>query len=131
MGMKVSVDDFGTGYSSLNYLKRFPLDSLKIDRSFITDLIEDRDDAAICSAIIAIARELGLTVVAEGVEREDQVEFLCRHGCDQIQGYLYSRPLPVDQLETFLTEVPDYAEMVASTIVGRRNLIRLSDMTST
>jgi len=101
-GIRLSIDDFGTGYSSLSYLKQFPLDSLKIDRSFIRDLHEDSDDAAICAAILAMARELGLSVVAEGVELDHQVQFLRRHGCDQIQGFLYSKPLPLDQLEEFL-----------------------------
>ena len=98
-GLRISVDDFGTGYSSLNYLKQFPLDSLKIDRSFVRDLHRDRDDAAICAAILAMAKELDLRVVAEGVEIEEQLDFLRRHECDHVQGYLFSKPLSATQFE--------------------------------
>ena len=98
-GLRISVDDFGTGYSSLNYLKQFPLDSLKIDRSFVQELHQNRDDAAICAAILAMAKELGLSVVAEGVELEEQLEFLRRHNCDQVQGFLFSQPLAPDLCE--------------------------------
>jgi EAL domain-containing protein (putative c-di-GMP-specific phosphodiesterase class I) len=92
-GVGVSVDDFGTGYSSLSYLKRFPIDELKIDRSFVQDLHRDADDAAICAAVLAMARQLDLKVVAEGVEIEEQLEFLRRHNCEQVQGYLFSKPI--------------------------------------
>jgi diguanylate cyclase (GGDEF)-like protein/PAS domain S-box-containing protein len=115
-GIRLSIDDFGTGYSSLSYLRQFPLDSLKIDRSFIKDLNEDRDDAAICAAILAMARELNLTVVAEGVEQDDQVEFLRKHGCDQIQGFLYSKPLPLDQLEEFLATRLEYTQALGKAL---------------
>lgn len=101
-GLRISVDDFGTGYSSLAYLTQFPLNSLKIDRSFVQGLQENQDDAAICAAILAMARELGLKVVAEGVEYEEQLEFLRQQGCDEIQGFLYSKPLPPDQLVELL-----------------------------
>jgi diguanylate cyclase (GGDEF)-like protein len=101
-GLRLSVDDFGTGYSCLAYLKKFPLNSLKIDRSFVQGLHENRDDAAICASILAMAKELGLKVIAEGVEVEAQLEFLREHGCDEFQGYLYSKPLPIDQLEDLL-----------------------------
>ena len=95
MGIKLSVDDFGTGYSSLSYLKSFPLDSLKIDRSFIKDLPESEDDAAIVNAILALAQTLNLSTVAEGVETQAQREFLENSTCSSIQGYLFSKPMPV------------------------------------
>jgi EAL domain-containing protein (putative c-di-GMP-specific phosphodiesterase class I) len=101
-GVILSIDDFGTGYSSLGYLKQFPVDTLKIDRSFVKDLHSSNDDAAICSAIIAMARELRLKVVAEGVEVQEQLDFLRLHGCDQIQGFLISKPVPLNDLDRLL-----------------------------
>lgn len=94
MGVRLALDDFGTGYSSLSYLKRFPFDTLKIDRSFIQDICFDTESATIVKAIIAMCRSLNLRVVAEGVENDHQLSYLRRHGCDEIQGYFYSKPLP-------------------------------------
>jgi diguanylate cyclase (GGDEF)-like protein/PAS domain S-box-containing protein len=96
IGISISIDDFGTGYSSLSYLKRFPIDSVKIDRSFIRDLPLDGDDAAITQAIIAMAHGLKLKVIAEGTETGEQLSFLRAHGCDEMQGYCFSKPLPED-----------------------------------
>ncbi len=107
MGIRLSIDDFGTGYSSLNYLKRFPLDSVKIDRAFIQDLPGNADDAAITRAIIAMAHSLRLRVIAEGVETEEQLRFLRELGCDEMQGYLFSKPLPEDEFVRLLQGVVD------------------------
>jgi diguanylate cyclase (GGDEF)-like protein len=104
MGVRVSIDDFGTGYSSLSYLKQFPIDTLKIDRSFVRDLSAVTSDAAIAEAVIALAHSLKLVVVAEGVETREQLAILKRHGCDRMQGYLFSPPVPADQFEKLIKE---------------------------
>ncbi len=97
LGTSVSIDDFGTGYSSLSYLKRLPLSKLKIDQSFIHDLMENEDGAIIVNAIISLAHNLGFRVIAEGVEEKEQLEYLREHDCDVVQGYFYSRPIPADE----------------------------------
>ncbi|HEX6641576.1 MAG TPA: EAL domain-containing protein, partial [Thermoanaerobaculia bacterium] len=100
MGIRISIDDFGTGYSSLSYLKRFPIDTVKIDQDFVRDLTSD--DAAIISAVISMARALNLRVIAEGVETEEQLAFLRREQCAEMQGFLYSQPLTVADFEKAL-----------------------------
>lgn len=102
MGLRVAIDDFGSGYSSLNYLKRFPIDKLKIDGSFVQDLPENGDSAAIVLAVISLGHSLGLRVIAEGVERKSQAAFLRAHGCDEIQGYYYGAPMPAPEFTELL-----------------------------
>jgi diguanylate cyclase (GGDEF)-like protein len=104
MGIRLSIDDFGTGYSSLSHLKKLPISKLKIDRSFVEDLPHNQDSAVIAKSIIALAHSLNLTVIAEGVETIEQKEFLLKNGCENIQGYLYSKPIPEHELEIFLKE---------------------------
>ena len=101
-GFRIAIDDFGTGYSSLSYLRRFRIDTLKIDQSFVRDVIDDPDDAAITSAIIAMAHSLKLDIVAEGVENNQQLEFLMERNCQLVQGYFFSRPLPADEIQGLL-----------------------------
>jgi EAL domain-containing protein (putative c-di-GMP-specific phosphodiesterase class I) len=100
--MRVALDDFGTGYSSLAYLSRLPLDTLKIDRAFVNGMSEDSDDTRIVATIVALAHSLKLKVVAEGVETEEQAQLLRGLHCDEVQGFLFSRPLPVEGIEALL-----------------------------
>jgi diguanylate cyclase (GGDEF)-like protein len=118
LGVLLSIDDFGTGYSSLSYLRQFPIDILKIDRSFVEDLPDDPDAAAIVTTIVHMSRGLGLKLIAEGVETEAQLDFLGMLGCDQYQGYLYSRPLPAEEA-TALLESPAMSEKTALSGVAK------------
>ena len=106
LGVKLSINDFGTGYSSLSILKRFPLDTLKIDQSFIDGLPQDSDSAAITEAVLAMSRKLGFTVVAEGVEHEGQAHFLEQIGCDILQGYYFGKPMPTEHFVAWLGSEP-------------------------
>lgn len=115
-GVSLSIDDFGTGYSSLAYLKRLPLDTLKIDRSFIQDVPRCRQDMEIVQAIIVMAHTLHLQVITEGVETTEQYQFLAQQGCDYLQGYLLSRPVPLGELRPILGELNQRHEQALSSI---------------
>jgi EAL domain-containing protein (putative c-di-GMP-specific phosphodiesterase class I) len=115
LGIHISIDDFGTGYSSLAHLKRFSVNTLKIDKSFVRDLEVDSADAAITTAIIAMGNSLNLRVIAEGVETEGQLSFLSENNCDEVQGFLFSTPLPSEQVASFLQErlTPNPRKLIA------------------
>jgi EAL domain-containing protein (putative c-di-GMP-specific phosphodiesterase class I) len=104
LGVKLSIDDFGTGHSSLAHLKRWPIDKLKIDRTFVRDVPGDGDAAAITGAVVDLARNLGITVIAEGVDNYAQLQFLRERGCDEMQGYLIARPMPAAEMAAYLAE---------------------------
>ncbi len=112
MGFRLAIDDFGIGYSSLNYLRKFPLDVLKIDRSFVDEVTRDKDDTSITLAILSMAKMLGLTVIAEGVETQEQYNFLLTHGCDEVQGYLFSPPIPESALTKLLGQQLPFKQKV-------------------
>jgi EAL domain-containing protein (putative c-di-GMP-specific phosphodiesterase class I) len=101
-GFKISLDDFGTGYSSLSYIKNIPADFIKIDISFIRGMIENPKDSAIVNTVVVLASKLGMKTISEGVETEEQLEILKSFGCDMVQGYLFSRPVPEDEILRFL-----------------------------
>jgi EAL domain-containing protein (putative c-di-GMP-specific phosphodiesterase class I) len=101
-GVQVSIDDFGTGYSALSYLKKFDIDYLKIDQSFVRNMVEDSADQALCEAIVVMAHKLGLKVIAEGVETTEQRDLLLQIGCDFGQGYLFAKPMPGEEFESML-----------------------------
>ncbi|MEW7982433.1 MAG: EAL domain-containing protein [Candidatus Sedimenticola endophacoides] len=103
IGIRIALDDFGTGYSSLAYLKSLPITKLKIDQSFVSDLPDDAEDVAICRAVIALAESLGLEILAEGVERKEQVDFLLENGCEHFQGYYYAKPMSSREVEALLS----------------------------
>ena len=104
LGIAISIDDFGTGYSSLSYLKKFPIDALKIDRAFVQDIISEPSGVAMTAAIISLAHALGLYVVAEGVEEPEELAVLERHGCEFVQGYYFSHPLPAAEFEKLIPQ---------------------------
>ena len=112
VGIRFCVDDFGTGYSSLGYLKRFPIDTLKIDKSFVADVITKNDDATLVKTVIAMAHNLSLDVCAEGTETKEQLDFLGRNSCDRVQGYYYSRPVPPEEIEPFIVAALAEAQAV-------------------
>jgi EAL domain-containing protein (putative c-di-GMP-specific phosphodiesterase class I) len=108
-GIRLAIDDFGTGYSSMSLMKQFPIDTIKIDRSFVRDLPNDSEDQAIAQAIISMGKALGMTVIAEGVETMEQEAFLRSHACDEMQGFLFSKPLRAREMASLLRAEPQIA----------------------
>jgi len=111
LGVRLVFDDFGTGYASLSYLKKFPLDGLKVDRSFVLGLLGNPDDAAIVSSTIGLSKQLGLSVIAEGIEDRATADFLARMGCEEGQGYFFGRPMPASEFEAKFLAAPAAAEV--------------------
>jgi EAL domain-containing protein (putative c-di-GMP-specific phosphodiesterase class I) len=120
LGVKLSIDDFGTGYSSLSYLRRFPIDQLKIDRSFVNELAVNNDDAAIITAIASLARSLNLEVVAEGVETVEQARLLAAQGCHIMQGYFFGRPVPAEELTLLLAQGAEFNRRILESLATPR-----------
>jgi EAL domain-containing protein (putative c-di-GMP-specific phosphodiesterase class I) len=123
-GLRIAIDDFGTGYSSLAYLTRFPLSSLKIDRSFVADALEDEADATIVRTIVDMAHTLGFTVIAEGVETEPQAAFLRALGCEAAQGYLFAQPMPAKEFAAYIESARAGTSARAATTPSRRRPLR-------
>jgi EAL domain-containing protein (putative c-di-GMP-specific phosphodiesterase class I) len=111
-GIRLAIDDFGTGYSSLCYLKNLPISRIKIAQEFVRDIPEDQDDVAIVETIINMAHNLGLEVIAEGVETKEQLDFLTQRRCTEMQGYYFARPLPADQVAKFLSQKVSAVETI-------------------
>jgi EAL domain-containing protein (putative c-di-GMP-specific phosphodiesterase class I) len=121
LGIKIALDDFGTGYASLNYLRTFPFDKIKIDRTFVTELGHRADCRAIVSAVISLANNLGMCTLAEGVESEEQLAALRSEGCSMVQGWLFGKAMPADHYASLRTlEVAEVSEQVEANIVARR-----------
>jgi EAL domain-containing protein (putative c-di-GMP-specific phosphodiesterase class I) len=109
LNLQLSIDDFGTGYSSLSYLKRFPINKLKVDQSFVRNMTTDANDASITKSVILLGQSLNLSVIAEGVETAEQLALLKQYGCDEVQGYYFSRPVPQNELAQLLSANPERA----------------------
>lgn len=131
LGITLTIDDFGTGYSNLSYLKRFPVDKLKLDQSFVRDITQSAEALAISQAVLAVAHSLGLKVVAEGVETEAQLNLLSRNNCDEVQGYYFSRPMPAEQCAAFLREDKRLDTIDIRQIGNNRTILVLTDETET
>jgi EAL domain-containing protein (putative c-di-GMP-specific phosphodiesterase class I) len=118
LGVSIAIDDFGTGYASMSYLRKLPFDKLKIDREFVTDVHKTRDSQAICGALVALGKGLGLKVLAEGTETEEEVGYLQSRGCDLYQGYFFSKPLASAAFRSGLAGISQSAKSTAARLAG-------------